>query len=104
MNGINTSYRTLSLYQNAGTQGSAKSDDKKQDKKNDSKVKKAAGLNLNQTDLIGQKMATAQKEALKKIMDTFSGEHAVDEEMDERRAHIKEIDSEIKDYQSEIRD
>ena len=24
--------------------------------------------------------------------------------MDERRAHIKEIDSEIKDYQSEIRD
>ena len=37
-------------------------------------------------------------------MDTFSGEHAVDEEMDERRAHIKEIDSEIKDYQSEIRD
>ena len=41
-------------------------------------------------------MANAQKEALKKIMDTFSGEHAVDEEMDERRAHIKEIDSEIK--------
>ena len=104
MNGINTSFRTQSLYQNDGTQGSAKSDDKKQDNKNDSNVIKGAGLNLNQTDLIGQKMANAQKEALKKIMDTFSGEHAVDEEMDERRAHIKEIDSEIKDYQSEIRD
>lgn len=104
MNGINTSFGTQSLYQNDGTQGSAKSDDKKQDNKNDSNVIKGAGLNLNQTDLIGQKMANAQKEALKKIMDTFSGEHAVDEEMDERRAHIKEIDSEIKDYQSEIRD
>ena len=104
MNGINTSFRTQSLYQNDGTQGRAKSDDKKQDNKNDSNVIKGAGLNLNQTDLIGQKMANAQKEALKKIMDTFSGEHAVDEEMDERRAHIKEIDSEIKDYQSEIRD
>lgn len=104
MNGINTSFGTQNLYQNDGTQGSAKSDDKKQDNKNDSNVIKGAGLNLNQTDLIGQKMANAQKEALKKIMDTFSGEHAVDEEMDERRAHIKEIDSEIKDYQSEIRD
>ena len=87
MNGINTSFGTQSLYQNDGTQGSAKSDDKKQDNKNDSNVIKGAGLNLNQTDLIGQKMANAQKEALKKIMDTFSGEHAVDE-----------------DYQSEIRD
>ena len=104
MNGINTSFGAQSLCQNDGTQGSAKSDDKKQDNKSDSNVIKGAGLNLNQTDLIGQKMANAQKEALKKIMDTFSGEHAVDEEMDERRAHIKEIDSEIKDYQSEIRD
>ena len=71
MNGINTSFGTQSLYQNDGTQGSAKSDDKKQDNKNDSNVIKGAGLNLNQTDLIGQKMANAQKEALKKIMDTF---------------------------------
>ena len=69
MNGINTSFGTQSLYQNDGTQGSAKSDDKKQDNKNDSNVIKGAGLNLNQTDLIGQKMANAQKEALKKIMD-----------------------------------
>ena len=52
MNGINTSFGTQSLYQNDGTQGSAKSDDKKQDNKNDSNVIKGAGLNLNQTDLI----------------------------------------------------
>ena len=45
MNGINTSFRTQSLYQNDGTQGSAKSDDKKQDNKNDSNVIKGAGLN-----------------------------------------------------------
>ena len=65
MNGINTSFGTQSLYQNDGTQGSAKSDDKKQDNKNDSNVIKGAGLNLNQTDLIGQKMANAQKEEIK---------------------------------------
>ena len=45
MNGINTSFGTQSLYQNDGTQGSAKSDDKKQDNKNDSNVIKGAGLN-----------------------------------------------------------
>lgn len=60
-------------------------------------------LNLNQ-DPVGERAAKAQKDALKEIMDTFSGEHKVDVEMQRKRDHIAELETDIKENLTEISD
>lgn len=60
-------------------------------------------LNLSQ-DLIAQKQALAGKQAIKQIMDVFSGEQKVDDELEGRKDHVRELESEIKENQDMIRD
>lgn len=53
--------------------------------------------NLNQTlDPIAQKRAQAQKKAMKVVSDAFKNERKIDEDLENRSEHIKELRGEIK--------
>ncbi|MDE7062977.1 MAG: hypothetical protein K2O73_07005, partial [Lachnospiraceae bacterium] len=76
----------------------------KQDKKDtDSDIIFAGNLKLGD-DPVGETRAKAERDALKVIMDTFSGEHKVDEEVKQKAEHIKKLDGDIKEQQADIRE
>lgn len=104
MNGINTNYERNGIYQNIkdDTQVEAATDESKKSEKQGNTIY-AGSLNL-LDDPIGEKQAKAQRDALKEIMDTFSGEHSIDLQMREKRAHIKELDEDIAENQKDIRE
>lgn len=82
----------------------------KKDIKKDAKGNNVSGdsvyggsLNLDQ-DIIGEKKAQAGKQALKRIMDQFSGENKVDQELASRESHIQDMENEMLDNQGQVRD
>lgn len=110
MKGINTSCETTGIRHNS-------KDDVKVTNAQSDKIIKAEGihgakesdtifagnLNLNQ-DPVGERQAKAQKDALKEMMDTFSKEHRVDVELQKRHDHIAELEGDIRENLTEIRD
>lgn len=104
MNGINTSYGKTDAY--AGikedTKGVQNTEEKQAKQDKDSEVLFAGDLRLG-NDPVGETRAKAERDALKVIMDTFSGEHKVDEEVRQKAEHIKELDKDIREQQSDIR-
>lgn len=105
MNGINTSYGKTDGY--AGitedTKGIQNAEGKQDKKDTDSEIIFAGNLKLGD-DPVGETRAKAERDALKVIMDTFSGEHKVDEEVKQKAEHIKKLDGDIKEQQSDIRE
>ncbi|MDE7435281.1 MAG: hypothetical protein K2N01_05615 [Lachnospiraceae bacterium] len=105
MNGINTSYGKMDGY--AGitedTKGIQNAEGKQDKKDTDSDIIFAGNLKLGD-DPVGETRAKAERDALKVIMDTFSGEHKVDEEVKQKAEHIKKLDGDIKEQQADIRE
>lgn len=110
MKGINTNCETNGIRHNAKddvkvtnaqSDKITKTEEVKGTKESDTIF--AGNLNLNQTS-VGERQAKAQKDALKEIMDTFSREHKVDVEMQKKREHIAELEGDIKENLTEIRD
>lgn len=105
MNGINTSYGKTDGY--AGitedTKGIQNAEGKQDKQEKDSEIIFAGNLKLG-NDPVGETRAKAERDALKEIMDTFSGEHKVDEEVKRKAEHIKKLDGDIKDWQGDIRE
>lgn len=104
MNGINTSYgKTEGLTGVREDTKGISNVEKKEEKPQDSEVIFAGNLKLGD-DPVGTTQAKAQRDALKEIMDTFAGEHKVDEEVKDRARHIETLDDEIREFQADTRD
>lgn len=105
MNGINTSYGKTDGYASIteDTKGIQNAEGKQDKKDTDSEIIFAGNLKLGD-DPVGETRAKAERDALKVIMDTFSGEHKVDEEVKQKAEHIKKLDGDIKEQQSDIRE
>lgn len=108
MNGINTGYgKTEGI---PGVREDAKSisntsntEEKKEARERDPEVIFAGNLKLSE-DPVASTQAKAQRDALKTIMDTFTGEHKVDEEVKDKARHIEALDDEIREFQEDTRD
>lgn len=82
-----------------------KKDAKKDQKGNDVSGESVYGGSLNlEQDAIADKKAKAGKQALKRIMDQFTGENKVDSELAKRADHIQEMESDIAENQGQVRD
>lgn len=104
MNGINTSYgKTDALTDVREDKKGISEVEKKEEKDQNSEVIFAGNLKLGD-DPAGETQAKAQKKALKQIMDTFSGEHKLDEEVKSKARHIEALDDEIREFQADSRD
>lgn len=110
MKGINTSYETNKIRHNAKddvkvtnvqSDKITKTEKEKNIKENGTVF--AGNLNLKQ-DPVGERAAKAQKDALKEIMDTFSDENAVDQELQKRRENIAGREEDIKENLTEMAD
>ena len=107
MTQISTNYQNNIQRNNSSVQGN---DNQKEDTKKDAQGNNVSGdsvyggsLNLAQ-DAIAEKKAQAGKQALKRIMDQFSGENKVDQEITSRKDHLQELDGELKENQAQVRD
>lgn len=107
MTQISTNYQNNIQRNSSSVQGN---DNQKEDTKKDAQGNNVSGdsvyggsLNLAQ-DAVAQKKAQAGKQALKRIMDQFSGENKVDQEITSRENHLQELDSELKENQAQVRD
>lgn len=55
-------------------------------------------------DKIQQKKEAAQKQAMKVVEDAWNSERAVDDDLNSRRQHIKELEEQNKEIQAELKD
>lgn len=107
MTQISTDYTNNTQKSSIVVQGK---DKPKEDVKKDGKTSNTSGesiyggsLNLAQ-DAIAEKKAQAGKQALKRIMDQFSGEDKVDREIAKRMDHIQELEGDLLENQGQVRD
>lgn len=62
----------------------------------------ASELNVNQQDSIAMKQINAHKKAMKGIIDQFSGDKKIDDNMTARRQHMNELDDQISENQAKV--
>lgn len=88
----------ITIFAGAGpanaTEGSAANGAAKEQEKRETLF--AGNLNQDKTlqDRIAEKKAQAQKKAMKLVGDVFAGDNAIDEDLESRREHVKELSEE----------
>lgn len=106
MTQISANYQNDLQTSSSSVLGKGSADSKTERSEADSKESQSIyGGNLNfAQDLIAQKKALAGKQALKGIMDVYSGTQKVDAEIENRKKHIQELEAEMKESQGWLSD